>query len=238
MKNIPIIGVTLDIENTPAYADEPWYALRENYCSSISQAGGLPLGLPHDLDKVDHYLDLVDGLVISGGMYDIHPELYGEVKIQKELVTKDSRTAFEFALVRGALERNMPMIGICGGMQLIAVVRGGKLIQDINCEVPGSQNHMQPLPHNVPCHGVSFTPGTLTHKYFARNRGEVNSVHHQAVKDLPSDIVVSAVSDDHIIEGIELPEQRFCLGFQWHPEYLINDGELALFEAFIQAAKE
>lgn len=238
MSTTPIIGITLDIENIPTYAHEPWYALRENYCSSIRKAGGLPVGLPHEIDVVDRYLDMVDGLIISGGMYDIHPELYGEEKIQGELVTKDSRTQFEFALVRGALARDIPLIGICGGMQVLAVINGAKLVQDIRTEVSGSLNHMQPLPHNESSHPVIFTPGTQICKLFGKQNVGVNSVHHQSIKDLPPEIMVSAVAEDQVIEAIEIPGQTFCLGFQWHPEYLISQGELNVFEAFIAAARK
>ncbi|MBR9865721.1 MAG: gamma-glutamyl-gamma-aminobutyrate hydrolase family protein [Oceanospirillales bacterium] len=237
MSTKPVIGITLDIENIPTYAHEPWYALRENYCSSIRKAGGLPVGLAHEIDVVDNYLDMVDGLVISGGMYDIHPELYGEAKIEGELVTKDSRTQFEFALVRGALARDIPLIGICGGMQVLAVINGAKLVQDIRTEVQDSLNHMQPLPHNEPSHTVSFMPGSLICKLFGKEKVGVNSVHHQSVKDLPPKIMVSAVAEDQVIEAIEIPGQTFCLGFQWHPEYLISKGEFNVFEAFIAAAR-
>lgn len=237
MKNAPLIGITLDIESNPFYADEPWYALRENYCSSIRKAGGLPVGLPHELDAVDQYLDQVDGLVISGGMYDIDPALYGEDMGDVELLIKAGRTAFEMSLVRGALARDIPLIGICGGMQLLAVVKGARLIQDINAEVKNSLNHMQPLPHNVPCQTVTFTPGSKVRRLFGEQQAEINSVHHQAVKDLPADVMVSAVADDQIVEAIELPGQRFCLGFQWHPEYLINEGEANVFTALIDAAR-
>ncbi|MCZ2721047.1 gamma-glutamyl-gamma-aminobutyrate hydrolase family protein [Marinomonas sp. 15G1-11] len=234
----PVIGITLDIENNATYANEPWYALRENYCSSVSQSGGLPICLPHEISDVDDYLDIVDGLIISGGMYDIHPALYNETKIEGELVTKDSRTQFELALVRGALERDIPLIGICGGMQILAVTKGAKLIQDIASEISGSHNHMQPLPHDEPAHYVNFTPGTKIYHFFGKEKARVNSVHHQSVKDLPAEIMVSAISEDQVIEAIEIPSQRFCLGFQWHPEYHINSGEKNVYRAFIDAARK
>ncbi|PSJ43698.1 gamma-glutamyl-gamma-aminobutyrate hydrolase [Zobellella endophytica] len=236
MSSTPVIGITLDIEHTPGYALEPWYALRENYCSAIASAGGLPVALPHEQDAVERYLDLVDGLVISGGMYDIPPELYGEVPRQGELVTKEGRTRFERKLIEGALARDIPLIGICGGMQLLAVIKGAKLIQDIPSEVKNSLKHMQPQPHHVAGHGVNLTPGTLISRLFQQEQILVNSVHHQAVRDLPAEIIVSAVSDDRVIEAIEIPGQHFCLGFQWHPEYLINQGEQRLFEALVAAA--
>lgn len=238
MSSMPVIGITLDIEHTPGYAPEPWYALRENYCSAIAAAGGLPLALPHEQDAAEHYLDLVDGLVISGGMYDIPPELYGETLRQGELVTKAGRTRFERKLIEGALARDLPLVGICGGMQLLAVLKGAKLIQDIPSEVKDSLSHMQPQPHHQAGHRVHLTPGTRLFQLFRQESLEVNSVHHQAVRDLPPEIIVSAVADDGIVEAIEIPGQHFCLGFQWHPEYLINQGERRLFEALVAAATQ
>ncbi|MBY4674995.1 gamma-glutamyl-gamma-aminobutyrate hydrolase family protein [Marinobacterium arenosum] len=232
------IGITLDIEYQSTYAREPWYALRENYCTAIQNAGGTPVCLPHDVDQIDAYLDLVDGLVISGGMYDIKPELYGETDIKGGLVTKEGRTEFERRLVLGALQRDLPMIGICGGMQLIAVAHGAKLIQDIPTGVKAPLEHMQPEPHDVASHSVSFTPGTCISRLFGAGRVEVNSVHHQSVKDIPPEILVSAVSADRVIEAIEIPGQSFCLGFQWHPEYQINEGEGRVFRALIEAAAD
>jgi putative glutamine amidotransferase len=236
MSYTPIIGITLDIENMPSYAHEPWYALRENYCSSIRQAKGLPIGIPHEIKDVDKYLDLVDGLVISGGMYDIDPTLYGDIERDGDLVKKSSRTEFELTLVRGALARDIPLVGICGGMQILAVIKGAKLIQDINTEVPNSLNHMQPLPHSEPSQLVKLTSGSKIAGFFDEQTINVNSVHHQSIKNLPAEIVVSGVAEDGVIEAIEIPDQTFCLGFQWHPEYLISKGELNMFEGFIAAA--
>ncbi|RTR06898.1 gamma-glutamyl-gamma-aminobutyrate hydrolase family protein [Halomonas nitroreducens] len=236
MTGTPIIGITLDIEYSTSYAQEPWYALRENYCGAIETAGGTAIGLPHDLNAIERYLDLVDGVVISGGMYDIPPALYGEEERQGDLVTKVHRTRFEQRLLEGALARDLPVVGICGGMQLIAVSQGAKLIQDLPSEVRSSLGHMQPLPHSEASHSVSLTPGSLLHRLVGRERLEVNSVHHQAIKDVPKHLVVSAVAEDHVIEAIEVPDQRFCIGLQWHPEYLINDSERRVFDALVEAA--
>lgn len=236
MSRLPLIGVSLDIEKSPSYADEPWYALRENYCSAISHAGGVPFALPHEHERVSDYLDCLDGLVISGGMFDIPPNLYGEQEYQGELVTKEQRTVFEIALIKGAIERDLPLIGICGGMQLLAVVKGAKLIQHIPNEVKDSLVHMQAQPHHLAGHQVELVKDSQLHQITRQDLMQVNSVHHQAIKDVPSGIRVSARAADGVIEAIELPEQSFCFGLQWHPEYRINAGEEKLFRALVRAA--
>ena len=131
MMIIPVIGITLDSEQPGSYSNFPWYALRENYIEAVSHAGGLPLALPHEMDWVDEYLDLIDGLVVTGGNFDVDPALFGDKKRHSSVTTKKNRTHFEIRIIKGALERNMPILGICGGQQLLHVVLGGRLIQHI-----------------------------------------------------------------------------------------------------------
>src|SRR5690606_25891415 len=118
-------------ETVPTYSKKPWYAIRENYLTAVTGLGALPLPLPHVVPMVDAYLDLIDGLVVTGGAFDIPPSMYGDASIHETVTTKDQRTQFEFAITRGAIERNIPILGICGGEQLLAVVLGGSLIQHI-----------------------------------------------------------------------------------------------------------
>ena len=232
----PVIGITLDSEAPGGYSNLPWYALRENYADAVTAAGGLPLPLPHEPDQAGDYLELIDGLVITGGAFDVDPVLFGAGERHPTVITKDRRTAFELAVTRGAIERDMPVLGICGGQQLLHVVLGGQLIQHIPDEVTGALAHEQPNPRDEPGHSVAVTPDTLLHRIVGRDSLDVNSAHHQAAKGEPSGVKINAVAPDGVIEGIEATDKTFCLGVQWHPEYGVSAGDANIFRAFIAAA--
>ncbi|MBI4185246.1 MAG: gamma-glutamyl-gamma-aminobutyrate hydrolase family protein [Proteobacteria bacterium] len=232
----PVIGITLDAEEPGGYSKFPWYALRQNYCAAVSRSGGLPLPLPHETDLVEPYLAEIDALIVTGGHFDVDPALFGAGARHPTVKTKDRRTGFEFAVTQGAIERGLPVLGICGGEQLLNVVLGGTLIQHIPDEVPGALAHEQPNPRNEPGHEVAVVAGTLLARIVGANRLAVNSAHHQSVKDPGRGVVVNATAADGVIEGIEAPAHRFCLGVQWHPEFAINPGDARLFAAFIDAA--
>jgi putative glutamine amidotransferase len=232
----PVIGITLDSEAPGGYSNLPWYALRENYADAVAAAGGLPLPLPHEPDRAAEYLDLINGLVITGGAFDVDPSLFGAGERHPTVVTKDRRTAFELAVTRGAIERDLPILGICGGQQLLHVVLGGQLIQHIPDEVPEALAHEQPNPRDEPGHSVAVKPGTLLHRIVGTERLDVNSAHHQAAKGEPDGVIINAVAPDGVIEGIEAVDRTFCIGVQWHPEYGVSAGDAAIFQAFIKAA--
>jgi len=177
----PIIGVTLDSEPAGGYAKLPWYALRENYCDVVAAAGGLPIALPHEPDLADHYLALIDGLVVTGGAFDVDPSLYGAAERHGTVTLKERRTRFEWAITRGAVERDLPVLGICGGQQLLNVVLGGTLIQHIPDTVRDCVAHEQSNPRNEPGHEVAVVQGSLLHRVTGMGRLPVNSAHHQAV---------------------------------------------------------
>ena len=232
----PIIGITLDSEPPGGYSKFPWYALRENYFGAVAAAGGLPMALPHEPEMAAAYLDEIDGLVCTGGAFDVDPALYGGGDKHPTVKTKDRRTAFEFAVTEGALARDMPVLGICGGQQLLHVVLGGTLIQHIPEVVPDALAHEQPNPRDQAGHHVKVMKGTLLHRIVAAETLAVNSAHHQAAKDVPDGVVVDALAPDGVIEGIEAPRYRFCLGVQWHPEFHISEGDRKIFSAFVAAA--
>jgi putative glutamine amidotransferase len=232
----PVIGITLDSEAPGGYSNLPWYALRENYADAVAAAGGLPLPLPHEPERAAEYLDLIDGLVITGGAFDVDPSLFGAGERHPTVITKDRRTAFELAVTRGAIERDLPVLGICGGQQLLHVVLGGQLIQHIPDEVPEALAHEQPNPRDEPGHSVAVKPGTLLHRIVGTDRLDVNSAHHQAAKGEPDGVIINAVAPDGVIEGIEAVDRKFCIGVQWHPEYGVSAGDAAIFQAFIKAA--
>lgn len=232
----PFIGLTLDYEDKGGYSKLPWYALRENYCGAVSRAGGLPVLLPHEPEQAAAYLARLDGLVVTGGAFDVDPALFGATSRHQAVTTKDRRTAFELAITRGALAADKPVLGICGGQQLLNVALGGTLIQHIPDEIQGALAHEQPNPRTEPGHSVTIVPGSLLHRITGAGQLAVNSAHHQAVKDVAPGMIVDATAEDGVIEGIEDPRRRFCLGVQWHPEYAISPGDLSIFTAFIEAA--
>jgi putative glutamine amidotransferase len=202
----------------------------------VARAGGLPILLPHEPEQAEAYLQRIDGLVVTGGAFDVDPALFGASARHASVTTKDRRTAFELAITRGAAERDMAVLGICGGQQLLNVALGGTLIQHILDEVEGALAHEQPNPRTEPGHTVRVASGTLLHRITGMEELPVNSAHHQAVKTVAPGMVVDATAEDGVIEGIEDPRRRFCLGVQWHPEYSISPGDTAIFTAFIQAA--
>jgi putative glutamine amidotransferase len=236
-KSRPVIGVTLDAEQPGGYSKFPWYAIRANYMDALASAGGLPLALPHMPALAADWLDAIDALVVTGGAFDVDPSLYGEGERHATVTLKEGRTAAEMALLRGALGRGMPVLGICGGQQLLAVALGGTLIQHIPDTVPDALPHEQPNPRDEPGHEVAVTPGTLLHRIVGAGRMAVNSSHHQAVRDPGPVAVVDAVAPDGVIEGIEDAGAKFCLGVQWHPEFLIDPGDRRIFDALIAASR-
>ena len=127
----PVIGVTLDAEEPGGCSKLPWYALRQNYFAVLAAAGALPVALPHHAELAAEYLDRVDGLLVTGGAFDVDPALYGGGPPHPTVTLKPGRTDFELAATRDALARDMPVLGICGGQQLLAVALGGTLIQHI-----------------------------------------------------------------------------------------------------------
>ncbi len=234
----PVIGITLDAEPAGGYASLPWYALRENYCEVVLDAGGLPLALPHAPERAEEYLELLDGLLVTGGAFDVDPALYGAEERHGTVTLKEKRTRFEWAVLEGALARDLPVLGICGGQQLLNVVLGGTLIQHIPDAIAEALPHEQPNPRTEPGHEVRIVSGTLLHRITGRERMAVNSAHHQAAGRLGPGVVASAHAADGVIEAIEAPAYRFCLGVQWHPEYRIDPGDEAIVAAFVAAAGE
>ncbi len=232
----PVIGITLDSEPAGGYSKLPWYALRENYCDAVARAGGLPLPLPHEPELAADYLVKLDGLIITGGAFDVDPVLFGANSRHATVKTKDRRTAFELAITRMSHESDKPILGICGGEQLLNVVLGGTLIQHIPDEIENALAHEQPNPRTEPGHEISVVPGTLLHRCTGSLTMAVNSAHHQAVKTVGPQIVINATASDGVIEGIEDPRRTFCLGVEWHPEYAIDPGDTRIFDAFIAAS--
>jgi len=237
MSRRPIIGVTLDSEQPGGYSKYPWYALRRNYLDAVIAAGGLPVAVPHDAALAGEYLDRLDALVVTGGAFDVDPSLYGDAARHATVTLKQGRTEAELALTLGALARDLPVLGICGGQQLLAVALGGSLIQHIPDVVVDALPHEQPNPRHEPGHTVTVVAGTLLHGIVGVAQMRVNSAHHQAVRDPGPYATVNATAADGVIEGVEDTRHRFCLGVQWHPEYFIDPGDRRIFDALVAACR-
>ena len=231
----PRIGLTLDLDE-----ERGEYRLGQAYAEAVLQAGGLPVPIPYGDEAVaGAYLALCEGIVITGGGFDIAPERYGEPRRPACGPEKAARTAFEWSLAEATLAGRIPLLGVCNGMQLLNVVRGGTLHQDL-AEDLGAAGHQQPPPRDVPSHPVEVVPGTLLARLVGRDPLEVNSTHHQAVSAPGAGVLVSARAPDGVVEAVELPDLPFALGVQWHPERLAahDRRQLAMFRGLVEAAAD
>ena len=229
----PRIAIPLDANVSGRY-EQP-----RAYADAVARAGGLPLPIPFgDPSLAGEYLEACDGLLVAGGDFDIPPERYGEARRPGCGPSRPGRTAFEEAMIEGALGAGMPVLGVCGGMQLLSVVRGGSLHQHLPDD-PGV-SHEQPPPKDVPSHAVEVTPGTLLERLVAPGTLMVNSTHHQAVRLPGRGVAVTGRAPDGVIEAIELEGLPFALGVQWHPEALAarEPRQLAILAGLVRAAGE
>ncbi len=225
----PIIGITLDSEKHGTYSKFPWYAIRENYLTSIGSLNAIPVPLFHEKKLINNFVKMLDGLIITGGNFDIDPKLYDQ-KSRGSRNIKNKRTKFEIEICIKFLELNKPILGICGGAQLMNVALGGTLIQDLNKTLI---NHEQINPRNETSHEVYINKKSKLYEICKKNSFKVNSAHHQAIRKLGKDLKISARSFDGVIEGIEHKKHKWCMGLQWHPEFLITTYDQKIFKHFI-----
>ena len=231
----PLIALTLDYETSKGYSNYPWYAIRENYFTSIEESGGIGVGIPHNMKDIVSLLHKIDGLVITGGNFDIDPNIFGESSVHKTVKLKENRTNFELLAAEIMLKQNKPVLGICGGEQLINVLYKGSLIQHIPDEIKNPIEHEQKNPRNEAGHSVTIQENTKLYSIISKQNIMVNSAHHQAIKVPGKGLIVNAISNDGVIEGIEDPTKTFCIGVQWHPEFFIQGSDNKLLKAFINA---
>ncbi len=235
----PLIGVTADISEVPRGLKnhrEATLFVPQRYLHAIERAGAIPLVLPANssTSALRRLVSLMDGLVISGGNFDIHPRYYGEIPLKELGVVKAQRTEFELEMTATALAQDLPVLGICGGAQAINVALGGSLYQDIETQFTGARAHEQSDKKYSGGHRITVQDNTQLHAIVRQRNLEVNTTHHQAVKKLGRGLVVGAFADDGVVEAIESTRHRFVLGVQWHPEVLARrKAQRRIFTSFV-----
>ena len=233
MKDKARIGITMD-EDTAGVPPRRRLHVFWLYGEAVRVAGGIPIFLVPHLNLVSHYAELLDGLLVTGGDFDIDPACYGETIRYKGMRVCHERTDFELAITKDILKRDKAVLGICGGAQVLNVLFGGSLVQDIGMDAPQAMNHEQPPPRSRIYHEVEIVADTrLGREWLKTNTFSVNSAHHQAIDRVGDGLIVNARAQDGIIEGIESVHHGFCVGVQWHPEFLLGEEDEELFRKFI-----
>ncbi len=234
----PLIGVSTF--QTQSQAGLPIIAATEAYIRALSRAGAcpvlVPLGLPEDL--LSETLQRLDGLLFTGGG-DIHPERYGNTIHPKVSNINLERDRVEIHLLQQAVERGLPFLGICRGLQLVNVALGGSLYEDLLEQRPGSLRHDYDgdYPREYLAHAIQVKTGSRIGQILGKTCVLVNSLHHQGIRHLAPGLRAAAHAPDGVIEGVELAGHRFGLAVQWHPEWLPDDPTMtALFHEFARAA--
>jgi len=238
----PVIGITpspsVDVFDHGTFRR---YSLSDTYVDAVIAAGGLPLIIPASVRDLDQLLDVLDGIIFSGGS-DLDPALFNETPHETTYGIEPERDGFDLAAVREAVARDVPMLGICRGIQSINVALGGTLIQDIPSAIPDALTHSQRKlgkAASETSQTVMIAEGSnLLRQIHGADRIEVNSYHHQSVKTPGEGLEVIGATCDGIVEAMWLPAMRFGLAVQWHPEMLAADfpEHAAIFSALVEAA--
>ena len=249
----PLIGITVGRQLSAGEASAPFFSNR-SYAEAILSAGGLPLLLVplSPADTASRLIAALDGFLLSGGG-DVDPARYGAGDHPSQFGIEQERDEFEISLVRAARLADKPLLAICRGCQLVTVALGGTLWQDLPSQRPGPVRHRRIPGEAAPRHGVRVAAGSRLASVFGcrgpSSKDEppsgdieisVNSSHHQAPRELAGGLQATGWSEDGTIEGVELPEARFLLGVQWHPEELYRQDppQLELFRSFIKKAEQ
>lgn len=224
----PIIGIT------PKTFSEHDIGIRQLYMERILAVGGLPLLLPltENTALIEQLVSVCDGILLSGGV-DICPEIFGEPIHSYCGQIDDKRDAFELSLTHLALEADLPILGICRGVQLLNVALGGSLYQDIPSQLENTVCHH--AQSGTAYHAVSVF--SALYDILGCESINVNSFHHQSVKALGKGLAITAMTEDDVVEGICLPDRKFVHGVQWHPELLTDDNSSLIFESFVRTAQ-
>lgn len=231
----PLIGILLDYQDSGTFSPRAHHALRCAYFEAVNVAGGLPVGLGYMPETIGETLDRIDGLIVPGGFYPFPATHYGE---PGDGMPPHPRAAFEIGLTARAVDRDMPVLGICAGMQILGILRGGILHRDVHQAITTTIDHLGAAPAEEIAHRVTVTSGTRLRAMTGCPEMGVNTAHREGFTTLPPTITVSATAPDGVIEALEFDDRRFVLGVQWHPEFfpVPDDPNRRIMEAFVNAA--
>ena len=231
----PIIGIGSDVDVTPGKRDRAF--AYTTYIESLRAAGAVPVVLPPQPENAAELVNNLDGLVLAGG-FDCDPALYGEERHPTVEPMDRRRQDNDLALAKAARESGIPTLGICLGLQMMNVAAGGSLVQDIDSATATDIQHASD-PSNRARHDVVVEKGTVLSSILNQDEMNVNSSHHQAIRNVGQGFRVTAYAPDGIVEGLEDPKHPFYIGVQWHPEDMSGEASASkLFGAFLEAARE
>ncbi len=235
--SVPVIGLTTSrVNNSKGF---PTLTVMETYTSAVVRAGGAPLMIPLGLpsESLPSVVSRLDGILFTGGG-DVRPQVYGSQDHSKVTLIDDDRDRVELDLFHLIHQSGKPFLGICRGIQMINVALGGSLYEDILDQQPGSLNHDRShYARNYLAHPVDVVKDSRLENILGARQVEVNSLHHQGVRELAKGVVATACAPDGLVEAFEVPDYSFGLAVQWHPECLQEHQSMRdLFRAFVQAA--
>jgi putative glutamine amidotransferase len=238
----PVIGITSSIDRrSPIFGET--YSLARKYAEGVLQAGGAPLIVPHNLDEksLGAVLDRLDGVLLSGGG-DMDPALFGEELHPATSEIEPERDRVELTLARWLVEKDVPFLAICRGIQVLNVALGGSLVQDIPSQVPNAVPHSfdrKTTPRDYLAHPVKIDPSSQLARIMQVEVAQTNSWHHQAIGRVAEGLQVTADAPDGVIEAVEVPGRRYAIGVQWHPEWMFEQWteHRWLFEGLVRASE-
>jgi len=233
----PVIGVTMDWQAEGTFSKRPHYALREEYFDIIYKAGGLPFAMPYIHDAAEHYLDNISAIVVPGGDFALCSDWYVD-KTEKKPFPDSKRLDFDIKIINKALERNLPLLGICAGMQILAGVSGAKLTSNISKYLDTKIDHRNAMPPDKTAHDLIVAKNTKLYDIVGREKFSVNTCHLEGVVSGAENLIISAKAEDGVIEAIERSDKDFALGLQWHPEFFLDDDNpgLLILKALVAKA--